>query len=354
MKRSKPTEEIEQVVAAVEKRRGLSWRGLAQAAIGIGALLFVIVKTDIRGLADAFTATRISLLPLAVVATFAMHWLMAWRWRLILGVRGYRVKTLRLFAYYLIGVFFSNFIPGGAVSGDVARLIYASRDVDDRPFLLSTMVYERLIGIFVLLLIGLGATLGSRIYRPDSAFFYVAEVVLALLFLASAMLMNAYASQQLIRLCRAVGDRIGMRRIADAASRTIEAITSLRQHTAMFFITLIISIAIRLVWSLGCYVVGQAMELPVSLLMIFAFISLVDLLRTLPISVGGIGVREWAIIVLFANVGISREKALLFSLLAFAPVILAAIIGGVIYIARASVRQVNDTPTEGLAKRAGA
>ena len=77
--------------------------------------------------------------------------------------------------------------------------------------------------------------------------------------------------------------------------------------------------------------------LQIGVLTLFAFISLVDLVRLMPISVGGLGVREWAVIALFGTLGITREKALTFSILAFAPVYLNAIVGGVLYISKARV-----------------
>jgi len=73
----------------------------------------------------------------------------------ILAASGLHFKTGRLFLYYLIGIFFTSFVPGGGLSGDVARLIYVDRDVRDKALVLSTVVYERLVGVFTLLLIGL-------------------------------------------------------------------------------------------------------------------------------------------------------------------------------------------------------
>jgi hypothetical protein len=108
----------------------------------------------------------------------------------------------------------------------------------------------------------------------------------------------------------------------------------------MFVATLLLSVAIRVVWSLGAFAVARAMDLPLSLPVIFAFISIVDLIRMLPVSVGGLGVREWTMIALFANVGIAREQALAFSLMAFAPLALTAIVGGVIYISQARLRSI--------------
>src|ERR1044071_6158187 len=140
---------------------GLNLRGLAQALIGVVALALIVMKSDARGLIEAIKATRIAYLPLAVAASFVVTWLMAYRWGAILRIRGHRIKTRRLFVYYLIGIFFMNFVPGGGVSGDVARLIYVNREVHDKAFVLSTLVYERLVGGFVILLLGLIASIAS-------------------------------------------------------------------------------------------------------------------------------------------------------------------------------------------------
>src|SRR5437868_6136243 len=159
-------------------RSGVNLRGILQVLIGVGALALLIFKSDTRGLLEAIKATRISYLPFAVLATVCVTWLMAYRWGVILGVRGHKLKTYRLFVYYLIGIFFMNFVPGGGISGDVVRLFFADRDVHDKPFVLSSLIYERLVGLFTLLLLGFGATIASRGSLPDGRAFYAGEAVL--------------------------------------------------------------------------------------------------------------------------------------------------------------------------------
>lgn len=322
-----------------DRRRRLNLRGLLQVTIGIGALAFLLLKSDTRSLIAALRQTRPIYLPVAVAASFAVTWLMAYRWRTILAARGLHFKTSHLFGYYLIGLFFTNFVPGGGVSGDVARLIYVDREVGDKALVLSTLVYERLVGVFTLLLIGLAATLMTRAYGQADPMIYISEAILAAAFIGVATLMSDYVSSRLARLIRAAGARFKAVRLGEAAARTLEATAHLRQDGGLLFRTLMISILIRIVWSLGCYVVAWAMGLQVGVLTVFAFISLVDLVRLMPISVGGLGVREWAMIVMFGSVGIAREQALTFSILAFAPIYLNAILGGILYVSRARLRR---------------
>jgi len=346
--------EVEQNVAegrAAAPRSRLSWRGLAQASIGAGALALVLMKTDPHGLSSAIRSTRWGYLPIAVAAAFAVNWLMAYRWSAILKVRGHKVKTRRLFVYYLIGAFFTNFVPGGSASGDIARLIYVDREIRDKAFVLSTLIYERLVGVFTLLLIGLISTLSSRALDQYASTVYFAEAVLGLGFLAAATLMSDFVSSRLARLIVAVGARLRIERAGAAAARTLCAISELSRHRAMLARTVLVSVAVRIVWGLGCFAVARALDLPLGLPIVFAFMSLVDLVRLMPLSVGGLGVREWLIIALFSGAGISRERALTFSILAFAPVYLTAITGGVIYVLTARIRRRDDRLSELELKR---
>ena len=320
---------------AIERRRGRTLRSWAQVLIGAGALALLIYRADARGLVEALMTTRVSLLPLAILATVCVNWMMAYRWGVILRTRGHRIKTYRLFAYYLIGVFFMNFVPGGSVSGDVARLVYADREVGDKPFVLSSLIYERMVGLFTLLLLGFGATVLSRGQLPEGRRFFIGEAVLAIALLASASLMSGFLSARLARLAIWLGMKLKIERVGVAAARTIEAISELRKQNGMLMATILLSVLIRVTWGAGCYVVARAMGLNVSFVVLFSFISLVDMIRMLPTWGGGIGVREWAIVVLFASIGIGREQALMFSFLAFAPIMVNAVIGGLIYMASA-------------------
>ena len=88
----------------------------------------------------------------------------------------------------------------------------------------------------------------------------------------------------------------------------------------------------RIAWTAGFVVTGFAMNLDLGVILIFAFIAIVDLIRMLPITPNGLGLREGARVLLLGQVGITQERALMFSLLSFAPLLLLAIIGGIIYI----------------------
>lgn len=321
-------------------------RRVIQAALGLGALTFLIAKSDSKALADAIANTRVGYLPFAVAAALAVTWLMSIRWGLVLRVRGRQISTLRLFRYYLIGIFFSNFVPGGSVALDVTRLVYVDKEIGDKAFVVSTLVYERIVGLFGVLVTGLIATLASRDYLPAVRTVYAAEAVLVVVFLLSASLVSGTVSSLLARAVTRIGERLGMARATRAAVRILESMADMRKHRGMIVATVLLSLVIRVVWSLGCYSVAWAMGLPIELPLVFAFVSIYDLIRMLPITVNGLGLREWALVALFANVGIAREQALMFSLLAFAPILINALLGGLIYTSGVTAKEQEKTRRE--------
>jgi hypothetical protein len=265
-------------------------------------------------------------------------------------VRGRKFSTPRLFGYYLIGIFFSNCVPGGSVSLDVARLIYVNREIRDKAFITSTLVFERVVGLFAVLITGLAATLATRAYLPDGNGVYMVEAILAGMLVAAALLMSRRVSGRIAGLVArgsaasrgghgALFGRLQLQRVGSALIRFLDATAQLKRYHGMLAATVVLSFVIRIVWSLGCYIVAMAMGLPVGLPLVFAFIAIYDLIRMLPITISGLGIREWALVALFARVGVAREQALMFSFLAVAPILLNAIAGGVIYISIAGRRR---------------
>jgi len=335
--------------AVAEGRRSLNLRGLLQVLIGVGAFALVFVKSDPRGLLEAAHAMRAGYLAVAVVTALGVVGLMALRWGVILRVR-HRVSFQLLFLYYLIATFFTNFVPGGGVSGDVARLILVDREVRDKSFTLSTLLYERLVAGFTLLLVGVAAGLTSRADTQMVRVIYASAAALGVLFAVACVLLSDFVSSRFVSLVKWAGVRLRLERAGNALGRTLEALRDFRRYKRMLAITFLLSILIRMVWSLGCYAVAAGMNLPLSLPTVFAFISIVDLIRLLPISIGGVGVREWALVVLFANVGLAREQALMYSLFAFAPLFLLSVAGGLFYVSRASIVRAGSTTVDAGAR----
>jgi len=316
-----------------------SWlKGAAQIVLGAAALVYIVLRSDSHELVRALRATRLWYMPLAVATTLVVYWLMAYRWKVILAARQYRPRTSSLLVYYLIGSFFGNFVPGGSVSTDVVRLLYVDREVRDRAYVVTTLLYDRFLGMFVLLLVGLVAAIASRAYLPAGVLVYCIEGVFIVAVLISFFLMSEYLAGRLSALTLYVGKAVRLPGLARGVARVLDGMSEVRGRTDIILKTLGLSLLMRIAWTAGFVVIALAMNLELRVILIFAFIAIVDLIRMLPITPNGLGLREGAMVLLLGQVGITHERALMFSLLSFAPLLLLAIVGGVIYMFHRSVR----------------
>jgi uncharacterized protein (TIRG00374 family) len=311
---------------------GAALKGAAQAVIGAAALIYIVSKSDSHHLWEALRTARLWYMPLGIGTTLIVYWLMAYRWRLILAARGYRPAIRSLFVYYLIGSFFSNFVPGGSVSTDVVRMLYVNREVRDRAYVVTTLLYDRFLGMFVLLLVGMIAAIASRSYLPAGMLRYCMEAVFIVAVLILLFLMSEYLAGRLSAFALYIGRLIGLEGLARGAARVLDAMSEVRGRTDIILQTLGVSLLTRIAWTAGFVIVAQAMNLGLGVILLFAFIAIVDLIRMLPITPNGLGLREGAMVLLLGQVGIGHERALMFSLLSFAPLLVLAIVGGLIYM----------------------
>jgi len=87
--------------------------------------------------------------------------------------------------------------------------------------------------------------------------------------------------------------------------------------------------------------VGSALGIPLSLdrgLSFFVFIPLLGLLMVLPISINGLGVREGMGIILFTQIGLLEEQALLVEFITYIIMVVVSLIGGLFFLRRHLIR----------------
>ena len=95
---------------------------------------------------------------------------------------------------------------------------------------------------------------------------------------------------------------------------------------------LLVSLLGQPLWIGNVWLISYVLKAGMSLISIFVFVPAINLILTLPISVGGFGARENLFIYFFSQTGISTEKILLVSTYVGIIGIINAIIGGLIVL----------------------
>ena len=107
-----------------------------------------------------------------------------------------------------------------------------------------------------------------------------------------------------------------------------EAAHLLWLHKLRLFVALLVSFVYQTFTISFTLLVAAALAIEISWLYIFALVPLIWLVTFLPISLGGVGVREVSFIGLFVEVGLDAEQAILLSLGTYAAMVIGGLLGG--------------------------
>jgi uncharacterized membrane protein YbhN (UPF0104 family) len=312
---------------------------------GSAALLAVLAwRVDLVLVARTLAGARWGWWLGAVLGYAGAQGLSSLRWQVLAAPLGFRRPLREYVSLYFIGTFFNLLLPT-SVGGDVVRAWYLDAGTGKRwPAFLSVLA-DRLIGLFVLLLLAFVAAL---------------LVPLEPWVRLPALGAGVAAGLGLVFFLLAPSDREEPQQGLQGKVRQIAGVFVLyRNSPQLVFGTAILSALIQVANVFLLWMLGQAAGLPLPLAYCFVLMPLVSLLTLLPISVGGLGVREGALVLLLGPLGIAAGQAVTLSLLWFSVFVAAGLAGAGLYLAgrlprykvRADDEPVGGHPDQGRARQ---
>jgi uncharacterized membrane protein YbhN (UPF0104 family) len=145
------------------RARRIFWT-LLKAAFGLALLgwLWWSGRIELGRFAAAREAPGLVAAALAVTALVPC--LAALRWSLLVRAQGLALTPLRALRLELIASFFNIFLPGATAGGDLARAYYLARDEQRRTVAVTTVAFDRILGLACML--GL-STLGLLLHLDE-------------------------------------------------------------------------------------------------------------------------------------------------------------------------------------------
>lgn len=307
------------------KRGGATWLRCA-----ISALLLAIVASFVdlqRALALLYDA-RPEYLGGALVVCFADRFVAAYRWLVLLRARNPNVRFTTTLRFIFISNLIGMFLPGGL---EVVRIIGLSRAIGDLALSFTSVFVERLIGILTLLLIVLiGLIVGPPGLPPSLG--YWAVLGLAMLAVGCGLLMSP-------RLRSMTGRLMAGRLLGPIWTRMVKLYGHLDAYALqpkLLGWSMVLAVAMHAARIVYTTVAAWALGIDVALVTLIVLVPIVFFVAQLPISVGGLGVREMTFVSLLGLVGVGIDAAFTLSLLLYVMRILSCLPAVLYYVAQPS------------------
>jgi uncharacterized membrane protein YbhN (UPF0104 family) len=277
---------------------------VARLGIAVGLLVYLgrsglLDWTALHGLVVAWPITTLAI-ALLLVDTVVM----AARACVLMAPRGLYLSFGASIRLAFIGLFFNACLPGAA-GGDALRIYYASRGNEGRRTEVATiLVFDRLIGLFALLLVPLLAApffldlvTGNAVLRGLLGASAIAALAVATLFVIAGSPRVLGSAPVAAVLARLPGGRY-LRTVLDTLSAFRGSPLTLVAAVGISLLAHAIAIVIMLLVARAITAAGAAWEM--SLLIPLGLIA-----NTLPLTPGGLGVGEAAFDRLFTMIGLA-------------------------------------------------
>jgi len=302
-------------MAESTRRSRLIW---TFARIAVTALAFGILfaMTDVKGVGEALRTFP----PEAALFTIALFYtsigIGAVRWSVLLRTCGATTTPPigRLFRLSVVGMFYSNVLPG-AVAGDVVRGLATAESFEGRGLTssLAVTLLERLSGLVGLLVLTSIALFINPLEDLENFRFWG---VLGMAGALAGTVGVAYGTKLAPRLPSKLGA---------LAAKLPEV-----KRPLGFAVALVLSLGTHLCVIVAGHLLVTAVDGSVAFLDSAVVMPLVTMASYFPLTIGGAGVREIAVVGVYGFVGVPEAKALAAALAYAACLFLVAVTGGIL------------------------
>jgi uncharacterized protein (TIRG00374 family) len=295
-------------------------------SISLVLLIFLFTQMKPGALLEIVKHADKALLVLAFLITFFSYLFCYLRWKIFLESAGIHLPSKRLVSAFSGGIFFNMFLPS-TVGGDFVRSADLGYHSKKTSTVVATVLLDRLSGFSGMIVVALIALIfGFRVIR-DLRIIWAIVFLVIILFLITAAVFNdaAYGLFEKSLFHPRPGKiRSGLRRV-------LQEMHAFKVHKMALAKSLLISIIVQASGPVITYTLALSFHLEVDIIYFFLFMPLISAVTLLPISIGGLGVREYMTILFFTHLGVSKHFAFAFSLMGFFYLLVYAGIGGLIY-----------------------
>lgn len=308
---------------------------LFRVGISIAIIIFLLRQVDLKSILGLIKNVDIGFLFWAFVVFFSGYILCLFRWEMLLKAADIHLPLKRIIISFSGGIFFSLFLPS-TIGGDFVRSVDLAAHTKKPHEVVATVLLDRLSGYIGLVIVTLFALLFGWELVNDRSVIVAVCVITGLLVVVLFVLFNNFAYTKINKIL----DTPRAGKIKESLRNLHQELYIFRSHKTTAVKNIIISVLIQLTSPVTFYILALSLGIKAHFLYFFVFLPIIGAITLLPISIGGLGLRDATTIFFFAKADVAKDMAFAMSLLNFFFIVICAGIGGLIYVLTVHHRRV--------------
>lgn len=308
-------------------------------------ILFLVFRmVDFHTLSTVLLSLRVSYVLPALLITLLSRVLVTYRWSLLLRVQDCQISISTLFKTLLVSHSLGAFIPS-SLSSDVVKIFALWKHTGRTMGPISATTFDRFAGVFALTNIAFVSCLLRYRSFTGSYIPFMSGILFGVCILLMTVLLSRNWSDT--RQCWRL-EFLKHREWTSKLLNLVCSILSFSAHRHVLLKVVGLSFVVQILRIMLVFFLALTLGIKIPLIHLSMLVAIMLLLLMLPVSVGGIGVREAAYIYFFAPFGVSVEAAVGLSMLSYALTIMWITAGLIIYAKEGVGTQKNlSQPAEG-------
>jgi hypothetical protein len=305
-------------------------------AISAALITWLVADTDLNEVLSVIGNANGWLLALAFSMFYVGYGITAARWSILQRALGGAIPYWVLVQSFMVAVFFNNFLPS-TTGGDVVRMYDSWRSSGSKSIAIAAVLMDRIMGVTALLTLAIiGLYLGEFARFSESN--VVAIVLVATALMVAGLLSLIFVPWTLLGWAERLNHKLpGL--LAGIGQSTLQSVRAFRARRGTLLVAFGLSLALQANVVVFHWIMGEALNIDVSLAAYFVIVPIAIVVMMIPISINGIGVRESIFVMLLGASGVSQTQALAYAWLLYVFILLQGLIGGVVFAFRSEASQ---------------
>lgn len=279
---------------------------LLKACISISLLTFLLLNIDWGTVLKNLRSANIFLLLIASLLNIIERFELTYKWNLLIRVRSIIVAFGRLFWINSIGSFLGLFLPS-SLGTDVVRGYYLMKNNSEKSVSISSVFVDRVMGMFSLLLLGVISVFftGNLISK------YNIRLYVIILFLLTVVIFYLFQKDEAVNYLEKILKRVKHKKLIKNAIKLHTSILEYKKYPKTLLLSFFITLLVQVTRVLTYYIVALSFDINISIVYFFLFVPIIMIVIMLPISIGGLGVKEGTFVAFFTLIGMSMNDAVI-------------------------------------------
>lgn len=300
---------------------------LFKLTVSISLIVFLYRKTPLEQIGALLSQIDLRyLLPIALLLFFNTL-ISARKWQIFLKADNLDISLWGLTVSYMSGTFCNLFLPSN-IGGDSYRIYDIARQSKQTARSAASVFADRLSGFLALVIL----SFVSSLYAATVFGSIQMLVIPSLLFLLFLLIVVALVKEEPVKKILAVSGVTRIAVVERLVDKLFSSFSSYRRERGVIVRVMLLSFLFQFSLITVVYLMARALGVALPFYYFSAFVPIITLMEALPISIYGIGVRDYGYVYFFSQVGVGDLQTRSLALFFMATGVCYSLIGGLFFL----------------------